>query len=125
LRFVLAVLDAFEQYATFAGRTRRADYWCFALFAGVIYTFAARFDSATTTSVFEVFAILGLGLPTLAVLTRRAHDTGRSGWWVLFGLIPIAGTLVLLLLTLLPSQREPNAYGPVPLRASDPWRRFQ
>ncbi len=35
-------------------------------------------------------------LPSLAVGTRRLHDTGRSGWWQLLFLIPLVGLIVLL-----------------------------
>ncbi len=35
-------------------------------------------------------------LPNLAVAVRRLHDTGRTGWWVLIGLVPLIGFLVLL-----------------------------
>jgi uncharacterized membrane protein YhaH (DUF805 family) len=35
-------------------------------------------------------------LPLLAVGARRLHDTGRSGWLQLFGLVPVAGAIVLI-----------------------------
>ncbi len=34
-------------------------------------------------------------VPALAVLVRRLHDTGKSGWWVLIGFVPFVGTIVL------------------------------
>lgn len=33
-------------------------------------------------------------VPALAVLIRRLHDTNRSGWWALIGLVPLAGATV-------------------------------
>ncbi len=43
-------------------------------------------------------SLLGLAilLPNLAVAVRRLHDTDRSGWWVLIGLVPVIGFLVLI-----------------------------
>ena len=57
---------------------------------------------------------LVLLLPSLGVLFRRLHDTGRSGWWWLIGLIPVVGTIVLLVFLLQPSQPYENQYGPEP-----------
>lgn len=57
---------------------------------------------------------LGVLLPSLAVGVRRLHDTGRSGWWLLIGLIPIIGTIILLVFLCLDSQDGDNKYGPYP-----------
>ena len=61
-------------------------------------------------------AILGLGLlvPSIAVTIRRLHDTGRSGWWCLIGLVPVVGGIVLLVFMCLDSTPGANAYGPNP-----------
>ncbi|MCP4380566.1 MAG: DUF805 domain-containing protein [Hyphomicrobiales bacterium] len=40
----------------------------------------------------SVLASLALILPSLAVSTRRFHDIGRTGWWLLIQLVPIVGT---------------------------------
>ena len=53
-------------------------------------------------------------VPALAVLVRRLHDTGKSGWWVLIGLVPFAGGIVLLVFTLQDSVAGANAYGESP-----------
>ena len=59
---------------------------------------------------------LALLLPTLAVGARRLHDTGRSGWWLLIGLIPVVGWIILIVFFVQDSQPA-NKYGPTP-RAS-------
>jgi uncharacterized membrane protein YhaH (DUF805 family) len=53
-------------------------------------------------------------VPGLAVLSRRLHDTGKSFWWVLIGLIPLLGAIVLLVFTCLPGTQGPNQYGSDP-----------
>jgi uncharacterized membrane protein YhaH (DUF805 family) len=45
---------------------------------------------------------------------RRLHDTGRSGWWLLIGFIPLIGSLVLLIFMLLQGVAETNDYGEDP-----------
>lgn len=57
-------------------------------------------------------------IPGLAVTARRLHDTGRTGWWVLIGLVPLAGAIVLLVFLVADSQPGPNAYGP-PVKNAD------
>lgn len=54
-------------------------------------------------------------IPAAAVLVRRLHDVGRSGWWILVGFVPLIGDVVLLIFALLPSQPGQNRYGPSPL----------
>lgn len=52
-------------------------------------------------------------VPLFAISIRRLHDTNRSGWWLLLGLVPVIGNLVLLMFTLQGSQNEGNRYGDV------------
>ena len=58
--------------------------------------------------------ILATIVPALAVLVRRLHDTGRTGWWALIGLVPLVGGVVLFVFSVLDSQPEENNYGPSP-----------
>ena len=57
---------------------------------------------------------MALLLPGLSVAIRRLHDTDHSGWWVLIGLIPIIGFIVLLVFYLRQSDPGENRYGPPP-----------
>jgi uncharacterized membrane protein YhaH (DUF805 family) len=53
---------------------------------------------------------LGVLCPGLAVLVRRLHDTNRSGFWALLGLIPVIGSIVVLVFLCLPSVNEGNEF---------------
>ena len=35
-------------------------------------------------------------IPNLSVAARRLHDTDRSGWWQLLHIVPLIGTIVLI-----------------------------
>ena len=50
----------------------------------------------------------------MAVAVRRLHDTGKSGWMMLIGLIPVIGGIWLLILMLTDGQPGENKYGPNP-----------
>ncbi|MDE6391375.1 MAG: DUF805 domain-containing protein, partial [Duncaniella sp.] len=68
-------------------------------------------------SILTGIVSLGLFLPSLGVMVRRLHDTGRSGWWWLIALTGI-GALLLLYWLVQPSQPVPNKYGEVPNMAA-------
>jgi uncharacterized membrane protein YhaH (DUF805 family) len=57
---------------------------------------------------------LALLLPSLGISVRRLHDTNRSGWWVLLGVIPVVGWLVLLYWYVQPGTTGDNQYGADP-----------
>mgnify|MGYP001058183099 FL=1 len=109
--------EPLKKYAQFSGRSRRAEYWQYALFIGIVYVVLAVLAAASKSSVvFGLLAVFYLGIlvPSLAVGVRRLHDTGKSGWWLLFGIVPIVGEITLLVFTCLDSQPGPNQYGPNP-----------
>ena len=64
------------------------------------------------TQVLYVLVALALILPNISVAIRRLHDTNRTGWWILIGLIPLIGFIVLLIFYLQQSDPGPNDYGP-------------
>ena len=109
------------KYAQFSGRARRKEYWMFFLFNILIAIGLAIVDSITgTMSETAGFGLLG-GLYTLAVLVpgiavtvRRLHDTNRSGWWFLIGLVPLIGFIVLLVFFCRDGTAGENQYGPSP-----------
>ena len=118
MNWYLAVL---KNYVGFNGRARRTEYWMFALFNAIIFLVLAVL--ATVTRSFFFWAILFLYdlavlLPALAVTWRRMQDTGRNGLWILLGLIPFVGGIILLVFTILPGTQGANEFGPDPLTAS-------
>ncbi len=55
--------------------------------------------------------MLVVGLSGLSVGVRRLHDSDKSGWMLLLGLIPFIGGIIVLVLLLLPSTPGPNRFG--------------
>jgi uncharacterized membrane protein YhaH (DUF805 family) len=109
MNFQQAVQTCFRKYVDFSGRASRPEYWWFVL----AYVIAA-FVSGFIHEVLNLIVALAFLLPLLAVGARRLHDIGKSGWWLLLGLIPVIGGLVLLYFAVQPSQPESNEYGPPP-----------
>ncbi len=132
MSFGQAVSAFFSNYANFRGRTRRSGYWWAALFlviASLVLWFVdlQLFSGMWPQELLEqgsgpLSIVFGLAIiiPVLSLGVRRLHDTGRSGWWVLLGLIPLIGSIVLLVFYVQDSQPGANAYGPNPKEAQSP-----
>ena len=58
---------------------------------------------------------LAVLLPSLGVFVRRMHDTGRSGWWIFIGLIPLIGLIILIVFLAQKTKAGDNKYGPAPV----------
>jgi uncharacterized membrane protein YhaH (DUF805 family) len=115
-------VKAVQQFAVFRGRARRKEYWFFVLFYALISGFLAvidsiigRFDAHSGVGLFSGLFALAMLLPAVAVSVRRLHDTNRSGWWLLVGVVPLLGSLVLLVFALSRGTPSANDYGPDPL----------
>ncbi|HEX6741470.1 MAG TPA: DUF805 domain-containing protein [Sphingomicrobium sp.] len=79
-----------KKYAVFSGRAPRAEYWWFYLATFVINIPLSIADEAIASwSPLSSLFSLAIFVPSLAVTTRRLHDTNRSGWWQLIFLVPI------------------------------------
>ena len=47
-------------------------------------------------------------IPVLAAGARRLHDSGKSGWWQLFILAPVAGIIMLMILWAMAPENTPS-----------------
>ena len=112
-------LGVLKKYAVFSGRARRTEYWMFFLF-NIIILIVLGFLEGIFGSPGILSTIYGLAvfIPSIAVAVRRLHDIGRTGWWVLIGLIPFIGAIVLIIFFVLESQPGANQYGPNPIEAT-------
>lgn len=104
-----------DNYVNFEGRARRKEFWMFALF-----NFLIAVGINLVAWVIDIFSILsfiyGLAvlLPGLAVGVRRLQDIGKSWMYLLIGLIPFLGALILIYFFVQEGDQGPNEYGPDP-----------
>ena len=129
-----SIRTCFAKYGTLEGRASRSEYWFFSLFnllaVVAIYLVAGGLGVATLGAAgslllggLGLLGFLGLGgllagifeivmiIPHWTVSVRRLHDSDKSGWWLLWGLLPGVGGLIVLILMLLPSSVGPNRFG--------------
>ena len=138
------MLMPLRKYAQFTGRSRRKEFWMFALLNIMVYVvvFALMFatsgassfanlDSGNVLAAYSaMFSGVGLLLavwalaviiPSIAVTVRRLHDRDMSGWWylgfIVASMIPLIGfiaSIAFLVLMCLPGTPGPNRFGPDP-----------
>ena len=123
-------LKVLKQYTDFSGRARRKEYWMFVLF-NIIFSICALLIDVLIGTSFEMNGInLGYGyiymlyglfvfIPGLAVLIRRLHDIGKSGWYILISFIPLIGGIWLLVLLVTDSDAGNNKWGSNPKIGDD------
>lgn len=117
MTFQEAIESVFRQYANFNGRARRSEYWYFVLFvfltSSVISILGGMIGGPRLSTALSTLYTLAIFLPSLSLVFRRLHDTGRTGMWFLLAFIPL-GALVLIVFFCGDSQPGENEYGPNP-----------
>ncbi|AVQ06364.1 TPA: DUF805 domain-containing protein [Xanthomonas vasicola pv. zeae] len=118
-----------KRYADFNGRSRRKEYWMFALMQtlvlivlGGLFGVAAALmggengPGALTWLILAVIMlfVLALIVPGIAVTVRRLHDQDKSGWFYLICLVPYVGAFILLVFMCIEGTPGPNRYGENP-----------
>jgi len=111
-----------KRYADFSGRSRRKEYWMFILGFVIAMVVASIVEGILGMSgmvggaygPLTLLLILGLFIPALACQVRRFHDQDKSGWFVLLGLIPLLGGLIVLVFMCLEGTKGPNRFGEAP-----------
>jgi uncharacterized membrane protein YhaH (DUF805 family) len=123
-------LMVWKKYAEFDGRSRRKEYWMFALFnllaifllmaltlAGMLI---ARDSGPYLFIPVGIYALAAI-IPCLSAATRRFHDIGKSGWMlvllIVLGMIPFVGiicSIIQIVFLCQDSQPGVNQYGPNP-----------
>jgi uncharacterized membrane protein YhaH (DUF805 family) len=110
-----------KQYADFSGRARRTEYWMFVLFNIIFAIVAVILDNVLGTAIQGIgygliygLYVLGMLIPGIAVVVRRLHDVGKSGWMFLIVFIPLVGAIWLLVLLFSDSEQDNNKWGQNP-----------
>ncbi len=89
-----AIAQCLRKYADFSGRATRAEFWWWVLGTvggGAVIGAVARLILSDAGAILSSLFWLATLLPTLAVCTRRLHDTNRSAWWLLLMALSIPG----------------------------------
>lgn len=119
-------LSVLKQYAVIKGRCRRKTFWIFVLINVLISVMLGIVDALLGLNIFQDEGLLSfiyslaVLVPTITVSVRRLHDLDRSGWWLLLVLLPLIGSLLLLICFCFKGSQGPNRFGADPLHFPAP-----
>jgi uncharacterized membrane protein YhaH (DUF805 family) len=118
MKFGEAIKSFFRKYATFSGRARRSEYWFAVLFVALVGMAASIInpghmdeDGWRQSGTLENLWSLATLVPSLAIGVRRLHDTGRSGKYLFWLLLPLAGAIMVIVRLCEDSAKGANDYG--------------
>ena len=114
-----------NKFADFNGRARRKEYWMWTLYCTIILLISMALDNLFGLTFEFLGQDLGYGwlylifgiiqfIPGLAVVVRRLHGVGKSGWYYLIILIPLIGFIWILVLLCTDGVNEENKWGTNP-----------
>ena len=106
MTFIESVQTCFKKYVTFDGCASRPEFWWWILFV-VVASLVLSFVSRIVSGIFSLATLL----PSIAVTTRRLHDTDRTGWLQLIALVPLVGWIIVLVLCAQPEKRPSRFCG--------------
>jgi uncharacterized membrane protein YhaH (DUF805 family) len=109
-----AIRQQIDNVMNFSGRASRSAYWWYWLatvIAVVVLEIIAAVIGATVITLLVGLVLFVVGLSGLSVAVRRMHDTDKSGWMLLLGLIPFIGGIIVLVFLCLPGTPGQNRFG--------------
>ena len=112
--FQSAIKLQFENVTNFEGRASLSAYWWYALALFIVDIVLEIFSVAIGSlplTLLVALVMIAVGLSGLSVAVRRMHDTDKSGWMLLLGLIPFLGGIIVLVLLVLPGTPSQNRFG--------------
>lgn len=117
MSFIESIKTCYKKSFTTRGRATRSEYWWFMLYFYLLLILGMAFIKIEV--IFGIFMIVwSLTLvPAFTARIRRLHDTGHSGYNILWGCIPYVGAIggiYLLILECQGSDCYENKYGPCP-----------
>ena len=125
-QYAVSLGEAIKRYWTdnwtAAGRASRSEFWKGGFGNAILFGLAFYILGLLLATPELAFVLIALqtvvGLVTtwigMILCMRRLHDIGKSGWWYWIGLIPLIGTILLLIWTCRASDATENLYGPTP-----------
>jgi uncharacterized membrane protein YhaH (DUF805 family) len=111
---MISYFSALRSYAVFHGRARRREFWMFTI-VNIVVSIALQL--VVKSDVPYLAYSLAVTVPTLAATVRRLHDTSHSAWWLLIGVLPIVGQVVLFVFLVTRGEDGANQFGRDPKAA--------
>ena len=109
-----AIRNQFQNVLNFNGRASRSAYWWYALalfIVDVVLNIISSVAGSSALTLLISLILIVVGLSGLSVGVRRMHDTDKSGWFLLLGLIPLVGWIIVIVMLCASPTPGPNRFG--------------
>ncbi len=118
MTFSESISTCFKKYFVIQGRASKSEFWWFQLLWSASFFIMFIFEGSEQVQYFFIGIIVIIFIPLLTVGVRRLHDTGKSGFYYFWSLVPFIGSLIVLAFMLGDGTKGRNQYGDNPLKKS-------
>ena len=118
MTFSESISTCFKKYLVFQGRASKSEFWWFQLLWFISMLMIYIFYESDPVRYFFFGIIIIIAIPLLSVGVRRLHDTGKSGFYYFWTIVPFIGSFILLAFMLGDGTKGRNQYGDNPLKKS-------
>ena len=118
MTFTESISTCFKKYFVIKGRASKSEFWWFQLLWSASFFIMFIFEGSEPVLYFFYGIIVIIFIPLFTVGVRRLHDTGKSGFYYFWSLVPFIGSLIVLAFMLGDGTKGRNQYGDNPLKKS-------
>ena len=118
MTFGESISTCFKKYFVIKGRASKSEFWWFQLVWSASFFIMFIYEGSEQIQYFFIGIIVVIFIPLLTVGVRRLHDTGKSGFYYFWSLVPFIGSLIVLAFMLGDGTKGRNQYGDNPLKKS-------
>ncbi len=118
MTFGESVSTCFKKYFVIQGRASKSEFWWLQLLWFASIFIMTIFEGSGPVVYFFVGIIIIIFIPLFTAGIRRLHDTGKSGFYYFWSLVPFIGSLIVLAFMLGDGTKGRNQYGDNPLKKS-------
>ena len=118
MTFTESISTCFKKYFVIQGRASKSEFWWFQLLWSASFFIMFIFEGSEPVTYFFYGIIVIIFIPLFTVGVRRLHDTGKSGFYYFWSLVPFIGSLIVLAFMLGDGTKGRNQYGDNPLKKS-------
>ena len=118
MTFGESISTCFKKYFVIQGRASKSEFWWFQLLWSASIFIMFIFEGKEQVTYFFYGIIVIIFIPLFTVGVRRLHDTGKSGFYYFWSLVPFIGSLIVLAFMLGDGTKGRNQYGDNPLKKS-------
>ena len=118
MTFTESISTCFKKYFVIQGRASKSEFWWLQLVWFACFLIPLIFEGSQPVEYFFIGIVVIIFIPLFTVGIRRLHDTGKSGFYYFWSLVPFIGSLIVLAFMLGDGTKGRNQYGDNPLKKS-------